>query len=182
MLRLKRTKSRLRFLPGRNENLALLTISASISGSKSPSSSPYVLGNYPSSCFCEVFRVSRKAILTLAVALISCLCAVSASAQRRTRARTTPAAERRDAPQETSQKEASQVPTEEADVAITATVTARELRFEVVPNPTVEFPGYGLGGRARKPAAPRSTRRHLPQHRHPSENRQPLCGHRAHRG
>ena len=30
---------------------------------------------------------------------------------------------------------------ETADVAITATVTARELLFEVVPNPTVEFPG-----------------------------------------
>lgn len=28
-----------------------------------------------------------------------------------------------------------------ADVAITATVTARELKFEQVPNPTVEFPG-----------------------------------------
>ncbi len=35
-------------------------------------------------------------------------------------------------------------PTEEiknADVAITANVTARELKFEVVPNPKVEFPG-----------------------------------------
>jgi hypothetical protein len=86
--------------------------------------------------------VSRKAFLTLAVALISCLCSVSALAQRRTRARTTtPPAERRDAPQETSQKDTSQVPTESADVAITATVTARELLFEVVPNPTVEFPG-----------------------------------------
>lgn len=30
---------------------------------------------------------------------------------------------------------------EEADVAITATVRARELRFEQVPNPTVEFTG-----------------------------------------
>lgn len=28
-----------------------------------------------------------------------------------------------------------------ADVSITANVTARELRFEIVPNPTVEFPG-----------------------------------------
>jgi len=40
-----------------------------------------------------------------------------------------------------AQKEAAQVPVEEADVAITATVTAKELLFEVVPNPTVEFPG-----------------------------------------
>jgi hypothetical protein len=30
---------------------------------------------------------------------------------------------------------------ESADVSITATVRARELTFEVVPNPTVEFPG-----------------------------------------
>ena len=30
---------------------------------------------------------------------------------------------------------------EAADVAITARVKARELRFDVVPNPTVEFPG-----------------------------------------
>lgn len=85
--------------------------------------------------------MSRKAILTSALALVACLCSVQASAQRRTRARTTPPAERRDTPQEASQQEASQVPTESADVAITATVTARELHFEVVPNPTVEFPG-----------------------------------------
>jgi hypothetical protein len=30
---------------------------------------------------------------------------------------------------------------ESADISITATVTAREMKFEVVPNPTVEFPG-----------------------------------------
>ncbi|HEX8071259.1 MAG TPA: hypothetical protein VF546_14990 [Pyrinomonadaceae bacterium] len=30
---------------------------------------------------------------------------------------------------------------EHADLAITANVTARELCFEIVPNPTVEFPG-----------------------------------------
>jgi hypothetical protein len=39
------------------------------------------------------------------------------------------------------QKDASQVSEESADLAITATVTAKELRFDVVPNPTVEFPG-----------------------------------------
>ncbi|MDQ6788049.1 MAG: hypothetical protein M3033_14690 [Acidobacteriota bacterium] len=31
--------------------------------------------------------------------------------------------------------------TKNADLAITATVTARELKFDVVPNPTVEFTG-----------------------------------------
>ncbi|HVF49501.1 MAG TPA: hypothetical protein VNA19_05415 [Pyrinomonadaceae bacterium] len=36
---------------------------------------------------------------------------------------------------------ASEVSPEEADIAITANVTARELRFEKVPNPTVEFTG-----------------------------------------
>jgi hypothetical protein len=39
------------------------------------------------------------------------------------------------------QKDASQVPDESADILIKATVTAKELRFETVPNPTVEFPG-----------------------------------------
>jgi hypothetical protein len=39
------------------------------------------------------------------------------------------------------QKDASQVPDESADILITATVTAKELRFDAVPNPTVEFPG-----------------------------------------
>lgn len=90
--------------------------------------------------------MSRKLILLVIATFVSCLCAASVSAQRRTGNRATP-------PQQTSiqpnnaaeapaeQKDASQVPLESADLAITATVTAKELRFDVVPNPTVEFPG-----------------------------------------
>lgn len=81
---------------------------------------------------------SRKAILVaLAAVFVSCLCAVPALAQGREATGTTPAP-RNNAPQETSQKDVSP---EDADLAITATVTAKELLFEIVPNPTVEFPG-----------------------------------------
>lgn len=45
------------------------------------------------------------------------------------------------APQASAQKDSTQVSADSADISITATVTAKELRFEVVPNPTVEFPG-----------------------------------------
>jgi hypothetical protein len=88
-------------------------------------------------------RVNRKVILFVAALLAASLCAVSVCAQRKTRTGTTPPLPVRqsDAPDASSQKGASQVPTESADVAITATVTAKELRFEIVPNPTVEFPG-----------------------------------------
>lgn len=40
-----------------------------------------------------------------------------------------------------NQQGARQTSTEDADLAITANVTAKELRFEVVPNPKVEFTG-----------------------------------------
>jgi len=84
------------------------------------------------------------------VVLVSCLCAISVAAQERTRRNASPPsqqqqqnpAQQNNAPSENSQqKDASQVPEESADLAITATVTAKELRFEAVPNPTVEFPG-----------------------------------------
>jgi hypothetical protein len=91
----------------------------------------------------EVFLLNRKAIIFVAVILVSSLCAASVSAQRRrgTGATTPPAQPNNVAPQVSTQKDASQVPLESADIAITATVTAKELRFEIVPNPTVEFPG-----------------------------------------
>jgi hypothetical protein len=90
--------------------------------------------------------VSRKFILIIFAALVSCLCAVSVSAQRRTGTvaqPTQPSSVQPNNAQEASaqQKDASQVSVESADLAITATVTAKELRFDVVPNPTVEFPG-----------------------------------------
>jgi hypothetical protein len=43
--------------------------------------------------------------------------------------------------QNNSTNQASQVNPQNADVAITASVTAKELKFDAVPNPTVEFPG-----------------------------------------
>ena len=89
--------------------------------------------------------MNRKVILVLAVILVSCLCSVSVSAQRRQgtgATTTTPARPNNDAPEASSQKDAlPEVSPESADIAITATVTAKELRFEIVPNPTVEFPG-----------------------------------------
>jgi hypothetical protein len=81
--------------------------------------------------------VSRKILLLAAAAFALCLCPVSTPAQ----GTAAPPAQRSDAPREATRQEAAQVPTESADLAITATVTARELLFEVVPNPTVEFPG-----------------------------------------
>lgn len=44
-------------------------------------------------------------------------------------------------PPAAAQNTARQASPDSADLAITATVTARELRFDVVPNPTVEFTG-----------------------------------------
>ena len=41
-----------------------------------------------------------------------------------------------------AQNPAPQASPETADLAITATVTARELRFDVVPNPDVKFTGH----------------------------------------
>jgi hypothetical protein len=87
--------------------------------------------------------VSRKVILLVAMILVSCLCAVSVSAQQMNGTGTTPPPTRpnNSASEVSSQKDASQVSPDSADIAITATVTAKELRFEIVPNPTVEFPG-----------------------------------------
>ena len=88
--------------------------------------------------------MNRKFILFGAIILVSCLCCISASAQRRTQSRairTTPPVRPNDVPPASAQKEAAEVSTDSADISITATVTAKELLFEVVPNPTVEFPG-----------------------------------------
>ncbi len=90
--------------------------------------------------------MSRKSTLLVVAALLSCICAVSVSAQRRTgtgasRQPPTPVQPNNAAEMTAQQKETPQVSEESADLAITATVTAKELRFDVVPNPTVEFPG-----------------------------------------
>lgn len=88
--------------------------------------------------------MSRKIILHAAAAALALFaCAVTVPAQRRARARRTPTppapARRAELPPEIRRTPDAAV--ESADVSITATVRARELTFEVVPNPTVEFPG-----------------------------------------
>ena len=92
--------------------------------------------------------MSRKPTLFAFVILLSCLSEAAVSAQRRTRnnaatssSQPTPARQNNAAPAPAQQTGASQVSEESADLAITATVTAKELVFEVVPNPIVEFPG-----------------------------------------
>lgn len=70
--------------------------------------------------------------------LLSCVCALSVSAQS-TSSQSRP--EQNAEAQASAQKSATQVTPESADLSITATVTAKELSFKVVPNPTVEFTG-----------------------------------------
>lgn len=86
---------------------------------------------------------SKVTLRAAAVCLALFACAVPISAQRRTGAGRTPPppapVRRAELPQEIKRTPDPSV--ESADVSITATVRARELTFEVVPNPTVEFPG-----------------------------------------
>jgi hypothetical protein len=79
--------------------------------------------------------LNRKLSLSIAF-LVICSGALSVSAQ--SSSAQTPAT-RQNTSESAGQKNATQVSPETADLAITATVRARELRFEVVPNPTVEF-------------------------------------------
>lgn len=79
---------------------------------------------------------STKALFVMALLL---LCASVATAQeQQTNARTPPPATAADAAPQRSTQATSSTPN---DIEITANVTARELRFDVVPNPTVEFTG-----------------------------------------
>jgi hypothetical protein len=80
--------------------------------------------------------LNRKLPLSIAF-LVFCFGAASVLAQSSTTG--TPAEQ--NTPQSTAQRSATQVSPETADLAITATVTAKELSFKVVPNPTVEFTG-----------------------------------------
>lgn len=80
-----------------------------------------------------------KKIQLAGAALISCFCAISVSAQTTTGQ--APAKPSATLPPSSVQKSTPQVSPESADLAITATVTAKELSFKVVPNPTVEFTG-----------------------------------------
>lgn len=78
----------------------------------------------------------KKTLLFVIALLVSCLfAAASASGQ------TTPSPTQTEASPSVQQDAASTDSAESADLSITANVTARELRFETVPNPKVEFTG-----------------------------------------
>ena len=84
-----------------------------------------------------------------------------ATTTTRVRTPATTAAASQPTPQLTTRTEpqaATQVSEEEADLSITANVTARELKFEIVPNPVVEFPG-----RPRRETAWEAERTNLPR-------------------
>lgn len=84
--------------------------------------------------------ICKKISLAIALLIIS-ITALPASAQRRRQPpRTTPPAEPRVVPPPPIVRQRDDS-IESADVSITATVQAKELTFEIVPNPTVEFPG-----------------------------------------
>jgi hypothetical protein len=90
--------------------------------------------------------VNRKAFILMAALMLSCLCALSVSAQTREEAARAKTSVRKPAGINAAtaglpQQDASPITAEAADLAITATVTAKELLFEVVPDPKVEFPG-----------------------------------------
>lgn len=84
--------------------------------------------------------ICTKISLAIALLIISII-ALPASAQRRRQPpRTAPPTEQRVVPPPPIVRQRDDS-IESADVSITATVQAKELTFEIVPNPTVEFPG-----------------------------------------
>lgn len=103
--------------------------------------------------------IKRAGLLMMALVLAGCLSARFAAAQEEHRQRsgasqqsgqarpetqqaTSAAASSSPQPQEPApQDESKNVSTDSADLTITATVTARELRFETVPDAKVEFTG-----------------------------------------
>jgi hypothetical protein len=90
-------------------------------------------------------RLLRTAAICYAAFLLPCAAAAQTPAQ--TPAPTPTPAETRAEPaeqqpqQQPQRDDASAAAPEEADLSITARVTARELLFRKVPNPRVEFPG-----------------------------------------
>ena len=119
--------------------------------------------------------VPNRTTLCLSVSLILCALA-SAGAQPPRPAAPTPSAAPAASPQpasqpspqpstpspqassETAARPAAQVSEDEADLAITANVTASSLRFDAVPNVSVEFPG-----RPRRETAWEAERTNLPR-------------------
>ena len=82
--------------------------------------------------------MSRTTNLFFFALLLACFCPLPrALAQNQPVTGQTPAT----ATTPSQQRSANATTSKPNDIEITANVTARELRFEVVPNPTVEFPG-----------------------------------------
>ena len=112
-------------------------------------------------------RVSLRAVFNFALAAAFMLAAAHASAQTRRGAQ--PSQTTRPAPRQQPTPVNAQGPPESeadanADVSITARVTADSLRFEKVPNPRVEFTGQ-----PRRETAWESERENLPQEVRPGE-------------
>ena len=112
-------------------------------------------------------KVSLRAVFNFALAAAFVLTAAHASAQTRRRVQSSstsrPAPQRQAAPVDAQGPRASEADAN-ADVSITARVTADSLRFEKVPNPQVEFTG-----RPRRETAWESERENLPQEVRPGE-------------
>jgi hypothetical protein len=99
-------------------------------------------------------HLSKTASAVLSSLAVAAFCAVSASAQ----------AQQSPASPATTQTTQAIGAADNADLSITARVTARELRFEKVPNPTVEFTG-----RPRRYTVWESDRENLPAQVRPGE-------------
>ncbi|HEX8116284.1 MAG TPA: hypothetical protein VF521_03365 [Pyrinomonadaceae bacterium] len=112
-------------------------------------------------------RVSLRAVFNFVLAAACVLTAAHASAQTRQGGRpsqaTRPASRRQPTPVNAQGLRESEADAN-ADVSITARVTAESLRFEKVPNPRVEFTG-----RPRRETAWESERENLPQQVRPGE-------------
>jgi hypothetical protein len=100
---------------------------------------------------CAPKQVTRRLVAALAALTLCVFCAhAPAQTPQRPPADATPAptpspvvspSATPAAAQSATPTPAREVSEDEADLAITARVTARELRFDAVPNPSVEFPG-----------------------------------------
>lgn len=84
---------------------------------------------------------STKALFVMALLLLCACAAAPVTAQEQTNTRTTPQPPATAAAAAAQQRSAQASSSTPNDIEITANVTARELRFEAVPNPTVEFTG-----------------------------------------
>lgn len=114
-------------------------------------------GNQLSGCVC-----ASVTALILCAAGLSSVTAQTAAPRNPPRApEELPA--RAQTPAQTTTEGQSTAP-DTVDLAITAHVTARELKFNVVPNPTVEFPG-----RPRRETVWEAERHNLPQSVRPGE-------------